>query len=65
MSGLSVFFWLRGQDACRLIALQAGIFVERGVDGRGDLRLIGGLLVGLLPTSPRESRFSIAYSPPY
>src|SRR6266852_713410 len=45
MPGLSVFFWLRAQDACRFIALKTGILVERGVDGIGDLCLVGGFLV--------------------
>ena len=39
------FFWLHGQDTCRLIALKTGVFVKGSVDGIGDRRLIGGFLV--------------------
>jgi hypothetical protein len=35
---------LPGLDSCRLIPLKACIFVERGVGGRRDLRVIRGLL---------------------
>jgi len=45
MPGLAAFFWLRAQDTCRLIALQAGILSACGVAWRGDRGRIGGFLV--------------------
>ena len=39
------FFRLPGQDAHRLIALKAGVFVERGIHRIPRLGLIGGFLI--------------------
>jgi hypothetical protein len=39
------FFWLPGLASCRLIPLQARVFVERGVGWIRDLRVIRGLLI--------------------
>src|SRR5215831_7612189 len=41
---LSAFFGLPGLDSCWLIPLKARVFVERGVVGIRDLRVIRGLL---------------------
>ena len=45
MPGLSAFFWLCGQDACGLIALEAGILIECGVAWIDDRCRIGGFFV--------------------
>ena len=45
MPDLSAFFGLRGQDAFGLIALKAGILVERGVAWIDNRRRIGGFFV--------------------
>src|SRR5437773_12509774 len=39
------FFWLGSQYTCRLIALKAGILIERGVDRITDRGLVSGFLV--------------------
>src|SRR5713226_8807011 len=39
------FFWLGRQYACRLIALEAGILIKRGVDRGSDRGLVSGFLV--------------------
>src|SRR5512147_3127253 len=42
---LVAFFGLPGQDAGRLVALKAGVLIERGVKGISNRGLIGGLRV--------------------
>jgi hypothetical protein len=39
------FFWLSGQDAVRLVALKAGVFVKRGVGRIVQLGFIRRFLV--------------------
>jgi len=45
MPGLEVFFGLPGQDARRFVTLKTRVLIERGIDGIGNLCLIGGFFV--------------------
>ncbi len=50
------FFWLSGPHARRLRALKARLLVARGMARRGNLPLIGRLLVVLFPGHGRPQR---------
>ena len=60
MPGLWGFFWLLGQGACGLIALQARILVKRGVDRVHELVLICRFLVVLFAWDRWPTRDSFA-----
>jgi hypothetical protein len=41
------FFWLKGQDPCRFVALKTRVFAERGIERVNEGLLISQLLVML------------------